>query len=358
MHELQERYSSLVLAKVRKELKLKDGVVFNTNYEGKPSAGVVKIPVRDTEVTLSDYDKKNGIAASDGSTGYFTMPITKDKAINEIIDNYDANAVPDKLVADRLDSASYMIAATEDKDGMTALLSGSTIVGVSQLTTANIYGTIVDIRKGMTKANIPDDGRRYLIVLPDAMALILQCDQFIKASALGDNVVQSGAVGKIAGFNVIEYNDETAGLQMIAGHPDFAARVREFAVAPHVQDLSQSGKYIGACAVQGREVYDHAVLRKIAVRSVFSPTGLSVTCAADSTAGKTVATVSGNTGSLYYRVLGNNERAVYGAGTDGFTALTSGTTKIAATAADVIEVVEVNSDSKVIAAGYATAVVK
>lgn len=33
-HEQQERYSSLVLAKIRKENKLKNGVVFNTDYEG------------------------------------------------------------------------------------------------------------------------------------------------------------------------------------------------------------------------------------------------------------------------------------------------------------------------------------
>lgn len=38
-HEQQERYSDLVLAKLRDSLVLKDGVVFNNDYEGKPSAG-------------------------------------------------------------------------------------------------------------------------------------------------------------------------------------------------------------------------------------------------------------------------------------------------------------------------------
>ena len=31
-HELQERYSSMVLAKMRAELVLKDGIVFNNDY--------------------------------------------------------------------------------------------------------------------------------------------------------------------------------------------------------------------------------------------------------------------------------------------------------------------------------------
>ena len=109
-HEHQERWSKLVLAKLRQELVLKDGVVFNNDYEGSPAAGVVKIPQRDEEVVVSDYDKANGITGTHGSTSYVNMPITKDKAVNEIIDGYDAASVPDNLVADRLDSAAYSMA--------------------------------------------------------------------------------------------------------------------------------------------------------------------------------------------------------------------------------------------------------
>ena len=34
-HELREVYSSVAEAVIRKDLKLKDGVVFNNDYEGK-----------------------------------------------------------------------------------------------------------------------------------------------------------------------------------------------------------------------------------------------------------------------------------------------------------------------------------
>lgn len=37
-HEHEERYSNLVLAKIREELVLKDGVIFNNDYEGMPPA--------------------------------------------------------------------------------------------------------------------------------------------------------------------------------------------------------------------------------------------------------------------------------------------------------------------------------
>ena len=114
MHEPRERYASLVMQKLRKDLKLKDGVVFNNDYEGDPTAGAVKIPVRDTEVPVSDYDKANGIQGSHGSTGYETVVVSKDKAFNEIIDGYDAQAVPDKIVAERLSSGTYSLALAMD----------------------------------------------------------------------------------------------------------------------------------------------------------------------------------------------------------------------------------------------------
>lgn len=355
-HKHQERWSKMVLAKLRQELVLKDGVVFNNDYEGSPAAGVVKIPVRDEEVEVSDYDKANGIQGTHGSTAYENMPITKDKAVNEIIDGYDAAAVPDNLVADRLDSAAYSMAKQIDTDGGTTLLAAATVDNEAQLTKDNIYSVIVDIRTRMNKANIPNDGKRYLLALPDAMALILKSPEFIAASSLGDEVKQTGAIGKIAGFLVIEWNDTTANLQLLAGHPRFATRAMDFAVDIHLQDLAGSGKYIGASAVQGRKVYDHKVLRSVAIRAVYSPGSLAIQAAQGATAGNTVLTVaSGNSGTTYAYKKNPAARATYGttktayAGTD----LTSGTTEIPVAEGDIIEVVNLVS-SKVENVGYYT----
>ncbi len=358
-HELQTRYSDLVLAKLRKELVLSDGLVFNNDYEGDPAAGIVKISVRDTEVVVSDYDKANGITATNGSTSYVDLPINKDKAVNEVIDGYDAEAVPDKLIADRLDSAGYSLAATIDNDGGTVLLAGSTPVNIASLTKDNIYEAIVDIREGMSKANIPNDGKRYLLVVPGTMSLILKSPEFISASSLGDDVKKNGVVGKIAGFLVKEWNDTTANLAMFAGHPKFATRVNGWKVPLRVQDLDESGKYIGACAVQGRDVYAHKVLRSVALRAVYAPGSLTASLAAatgDSASGKTVVTVTaGNTGTTYAYKKNPSERATFDMTSSAYdgTSLTSGTTAIAVSVGDVIEVVNLSS-SKVKAVTYLT----
>ena len=356
-HEAQERYSTLVLAKIRKENKLKNGVVFNTDYEGSPKAGVVKIPVRDTEVEVSDYDRANGIQIKVGSTTYENFPINKEKGVNELIDGYDAELVPDNLVADRLDSAGYALATALDNDGATALLAGSTPMNIGALATDTIYSTIVDIRTAMSKANIPDDGNRYLLVTPDTMAYILKAPEFVKSSDLGTQLMQDGVIGKISSFKVIEWNDSTANLAMIAGHPRFATRAEEFKVPVHIQDLNGSGKYIGASAVQGRLAYGHKVLRSIAIRAVYAPGSLGVTAAVGSTKGKTVLTVTGaDSGATYAYKLNPAERAVFGVSSTDYagTSLTSGTTEIAVNAGDIIEVAAFGSDGKAAKVGYIT----
>ena len=265
-HTLQERYSALVDLKMRATLVTKDGVIFNNRYEGNPKAGAVKIPVRDTELSVGEYDRAEGAALGTGSTSYLTVTIDKDYAVNELIDGYEAAAVPDNLVADRLDSAGYSLALQLDKDGIAELEKSGTAFGnTTALTKSTIYETFVDLRTALSSENVPAE-RRWALVSPAVFALVLKSPEFISASNLGDTVKQTGAQGKIAGFNIYESNNLSANTEIIVGHPDWCTRVNEWQVAVHLQDLSGSGKYIGASAVQGRKIYAHKVTKAKAVQ--------------------------------------------------------------------------------------------
>lgn len=270
-HALQDRYSALVDAKLRVSVVKANGIVFNTRYEGNPKAGAVKIPVRDTEAAVSAYSKANGVTLAQGTTTYLTVTIDKDYAVNELIDGYDAAAVPDNLVADRLDSAAYSLALQMEKDATAELLDkGTAMAGNTALTKNTVYETIVDARTQLSNANVPTAGR-FLLVTPDIYALLLKDPNFIHASQAGDAVLATGAVGKIAGFTVFEDNTlnnsvstETK-VDFIAGHPDWCARVEEWQVPVALNDLKGSGTYIGASAVQGRKIYAHKVTKAAAV---------------------------------------------------------------------------------------------
>ena len=141
------------------------------------------------------------------------------------------------------------------------LVSGGTAMdSTAALTKANIYDTIVDARTKLSETHVPTDGR-WLLVSPETYALLLKSPEFIKASALGDAVVQTGAVGRVAGFTVFE--DTTLGekVDFIAGHPNWFTRIEEWSEPVAVNDLKGSGTFIGACAVQGRKIYAHKVTK-------------------------------------------------------------------------------------------------
>ena len=74
-HTARERYSELVDAKLRATIVKRVGVICNNRYEGTPKAGAVKVPVRDTEVAVADYNKKTGSTMTHGDTSYLTVTI-------------------------------------------------------------------------------------------------------------------------------------------------------------------------------------------------------------------------------------------------------------------------------------------
>ena len=75
--ELSVRYSDLVDAKLRNELVLKDGVIFNNYYEGDPKAGAVKIR-KTGKATVADYDRVEGTDLTSGASQWITVTIDKD----------------------------------------------------------------------------------------------------------------------------------------------------------------------------------------------------------------------------------------------------------------------------------------
>lgn len=255
--DLSVRYSALVDAKLRNELVLKDGIIFNNYFEGSPKAGAVKVRKTGT-ATVSDYDHVNGVNLTSGASQWINVTIDKDKAVNEIVDGYDAAAIPDGIIADRLDAATYGLAAQMDKDGAAELVTGGTVLSkTTAYTQSNIYDGFVEVRQMMSTAGVPVNGR-YALVSPETYAKMLKAPEFISASNLGDNVKATGAVGAIAGFAIYESANLGEKVEAVFGHPAYATRIKEWSVPVQVRAL-QDGNHIGASAISGRAVYAHKV---------------------------------------------------------------------------------------------------
>lgn len=263
-HELRERYSEAVLAKLRANTYFLP--LMNRRYEGQPAAGAVKIPVRDTEVTVKDYDVVSGVEMTTSTTTYQVLPIDKAKSVNELIDGYEAAAVPGNLVADRLDSAGYSLAKTIDDSILNMLLTtvGTvTLDDTTETTSSTIYAAVVDaVQKAKASYLRPEE--MWLVVSNATYGKLLKDkDHFVIAVAGGGNaIVQNGVVGRIAGVNVIEAQNfpVDTDVEFILGNSIFAHFVDEWGVPVGIYDLAD-GKHIGAAAVQGRRVYGQKLSR-------------------------------------------------------------------------------------------------
>lgn len=266
-HTLQERYASLIDEKLRATLVTKDHLIFNSRYEGDPKAGMVKIPVRDTEVEVKDYDRQNGVDISAGSTAYFNLSIDHDEAVNELIDGYEAEAVPDGIKAERLDSAGYSLGLSMDTKSIRALetTTGITVASTTAaVTESTAYKEVLAAKRTQSRLGVPNDGQRWLIASPEFMEKLMTDDHFIRQGDLSQELIQNGVVGRIAGYNVFESNNtmfedttvvssKKTTTEFICGHPNWCHRVQEWSVPVAIKNLTNT--YIGSSAVQGRKVY-------------------------------------------------------------------------------------------------------
>lgn len=252
---------------------------FSRDYEGNPTAGAVKVPVRNMDVNVRDYDIKNGLALEQSATNYLNIPINFNKGINELIDDYEAAAVPDNLMAQRMESAAYSLAKTFEEDAIKALVTNSTVSTQADCTTDNVYSNIVKDIAILAKRGV-DKNRMYVAVSFETETLLLQDKVYANtASQIGAELARNGIVNKINGVNVITQDlgvtEAGQAIEYIIYGVDWTQAIDEWKVNPVVVDLTTgSDKFIGASALKGRMVYADAVTNPNAV-IVKSKVGIS-----------------------------------------------------------------------------------
>lgn len=247
---LQERYSKIVEAKLRSTSLFAD--IVGRQYEGDPKAGSVKVPVR-SECTVAAYDPATGLSGTNTATTFTTINIDQDFAVNEICDGWEAAALPDGKIAERLDSAGYALGKKAD-DIILAVLNhktGSTFDKKTACTTNKTKA--VDQILGMVaeaKAAGVDANKIFAVVKPDKYAQLIGETVFVQCTSIDE--IQNGMIGRLAGIPVYECNNANFTDSYLVGNSDFMHFVADFLVPPTVRD--GVGNYIGSAQVVARLV--------------------------------------------------------------------------------------------------------
>ena len=250
-HKRRETYANEVLAIARAELNLYED--FSTDYEKDEVTGQIMVPTRNGEVKVSDYDILNGIELTQSATDYLPLPIDKDYGVNELIDGYEAEAVPDNLIAQRIESAGYSIGLKKENMAIEALMKGTVSSDTTPLTTADVYTKIVAEVKNMKKRNMKVNSMR-VAVSADTELLLLTDEKFANSSStVGAELLREGVIGKIAGVPVKANYLMGEDVEFVIYDKRFCQKYEVWKAEPSVEDI-KDGKHIKASALQGRQV--------------------------------------------------------------------------------------------------------
>lgn len=262
-HKRKETYADEVLAIARAEMNIYED--FSTDYEKDEVTGQINVPTRNGEVQVSDYDVKNGIELTQSATDYLPLPIDKDYGVNELIDGYEAEAVPDNLVAQRIESAGYSIGMKKEQLAIAALKEGTVSSDTTALTEQTAYKKIATEVKNMKARNMKVNTMR-IAVSADTELLLLTDEKFANtAGTLGAELVREGVIGKINGVAVKPNYLLGDGVEFIIYDKRFCQKYEVWKKEPSVEDL-KDGAHIGSSALQGRQVGGLMVTNKLGVQ--------------------------------------------------------------------------------------------
>lgn len=128
-------------------------------------------------------------------------------------------------------TSTTVIVIEDDFDDITSAYTGGAISGGTAyviqantavaLTTANIYGKFVALRKSLNQSKTPKSDR-WCVVNADVEAVLLQSDDFTRATESDTEVIRNGLIGRIAGMTIYSNEqldgDNTTGYNVMAGH--------------------------------------------------------------------------------------------------------------------------------------------
>lgn len=251
-HKRRETYANEVLAMAKSKVNIYED--FSTDYEIDGATGQINVPTRSAEVTISDYDILNGVALTQSATDYKVLPIDKNYAINELIDGYEAEAVPDNLRANRIEAAGYSLGLKKENMAITELVEkGTKSSDTTALTEADAYKKIAAEIANMKKRNMEVSSMR-VVINADTELLLLTDSKFANtAGTLGAELVREGVIGKINGVAVKPNYLLPEGVEFIIYDKRFTQKYEVWSVEPSINDI-KDGKHIGASALQGRQV--------------------------------------------------------------------------------------------------------
>lgn len=237
------------------------------NDYDRPGENVVTVIEGELEqpsnVILSRY---GAIESLDATTE--ELKLTKDRSFTFAIDKLDADETQQQLSSASALARQQREVVVPEVDtyvyGVMATKAGTKPAALT-LTETNIYTEIIKANTVMDDAEVPDDGKRCIIVTPAVLELMKKCDDITLNSDIGADLRLKGVVAELDGLHVVKVPKKRlpANFGFMVAHP--CATVAPTKLEEY--KVHKDPPFISGDLVEGRIVYDAFVLdnKKMAI---------------------------------------------------------------------------------------------
>lgn len=216
-------WSSRILEALEKNLVYGQGGVVNRDYEGEISNEGDRVHVHSfNDLTIATYTKNSTTVSYEVLTdSRQTLLIDQSKYFAFKVDDIDEAQMKPKVLDAATNRAGYQLADVADQFLAGLYSTMTNFTATSQVTSSNVYQKLVETKVELDEKNVPQEGR-FIILPPWVAGLALQSSTFLAASLPS---TLNGAIGMVAGFNVLVSNNvPTSGSSpvvshIVAGHP-------------------------------------------------------------------------------------------------------------------------------------------
>ena len=190
--------------------------LFNRNYEGdiRQAGDTVHINTI-TDISIKEYTRNTDIADPDQlTTTDQTLVVDQARYFNFFLDDVDKAQAKPGLIDAAMASASHGLADAVDKyladllskaTGVITAGLGSTATPL-QITAANAYELLVNMKTALDKANVAKMGRK-VVLPPEFEGYMLMDNRFAANGGKGEGRLENGAVARAAGFDIYISNN-------------------------------------------------------------------------------------------------------------------------------------------------------
>ncbi|MCC2278506.1 hypothetical protein LKL35_24225 [Streptomyces sp. ET3-23] len=233
-------------------------LVSNNKYEGdiRMQGDVVHINSL-LRPTVGDYKLPDGMTAQRPETVDQKLPITEAKYLQVLVEDAERIQLAGTLDSPINQQMIRALAREADSFMGNIIANGATALPNVKAAAGNIpqslYSTILDMMLALDDNDIP--AGRYVVVSPKVKRHLAEHPAVANAAAYGEGgVTANGVVAKLAGFTILSTTAMPKGVDIVAGHSEFATYASQFSGFRQGQSEKYRADYIDTLHLYGGKI--------------------------------------------------------------------------------------------------------